>query len=260
MSLDLSANSKRPQIISGHQPAYLPWLGLLHKAYLADTFIYMDDVQYLERSWQNRNRIKVSKDTSTLLTVPVDLKASASRKICDILIKQEVCREKDKWNVRHWRALQTSYSRAPYFFEYNEYFEWLFMEKSWVRLADLNLAILQKAFEWFSIDARIVMGSKQNFQHKKSDLVLEHGCRFNADIVVTGILGRDYIDVESFEKKNIKVLFQDYQHPAYQQRFGSFLSHLSFVDLLFNCGPMSREIAFSGNTSKEGLWKANSSH
>ncbi len=257
MSLDLPVNSKRLLIVSGHQPAYLPWLGLLHKASLADTFVFMDDVQYLERDWQNRNQIKVSEGKSIWLTVPVDLKASASRKICDILIKQEVGREKDRWNFRHWRALQTSYGRAPYFSDYSEYFKWLYLEKSWERLADLNLEILKKVLEWFDIDTQIVMGSEQNFRNKKSDLVLEHGCRFNADVVVTGVLGRDYIDVASFEKKNIKVLFQDYQHPVYQQRFGSFLSHLSFIDLLFNCGPMSREIAFSGNVHREELWETN---
>jgi hypothetical protein len=257
MSLNLPVNSKRPQIISGHQPAYLPWLGLLHKASLADIFIFMDDVQYLERDWQNRNRIKVSDSSSTWVTVPVDLKASGSRRICDILIKQEDCREKDKWNARHWRALQMSYGRAPYFSEYSEFFEGLFLDSNWERLVDLNLAILEKAFEWFDIDAQIVIGSKQNFLKKKSDLVLEHGCRFNANIVVTGVLGRDYIDVASFEEKNIRVLFQDYQHPVYQQRFGSFLSHLSFIDLLFNCGPMSREIAFTGNVSREELWETN---
>jgi hypothetical protein len=260
MSPKSSLNLNNFSIISGHQPAYLPWLGLLHKASLADTFVFMDDVQYLERDWQNRNQIKVSEGKSMWLTVPVDLKASASRRICDILIKQEDGKEKDRWNFRHWRALQASYGRAPYFSDYSEYFKWLYLEKSWVRLADLNLAILQKVFEWFEVDTQIVMGSEQNFCNKKSDLVLEHGRRFNADVVVTGILGRDYIDVASFGQENIEVLFQDYQHPVYQQRFGSFLSHLSFIDLLFNCGPMSREIAFAGNVSKEELWKTYSKH
>ena len=34
--------------VSGHQPAYLPWLGLFHKLYLSDVFVYMDTVQFLQ--------------------------------------------------------------------------------------------------------------------------------------------------------------------------------------------------------------------
>jgi hypothetical protein len=241
------------RIISGHQPAYLPWLGFIHKAMLADVFIYMDDVQYLERDWQNRNQIKVSSDATTWLTIPVDLKGSASRRIADILIKKEQCREEDKWNFRHWRTLQASYGRAPYFSHYREFFESLLLGTQWERLVDINLAILKKIFEWFEIDTELVIGSEQNFSQKKSELILEHARTFNADMVVTGTHGRDYIDTTSFLEKNIKIVFQEYVHPQYPQRFGTFLPNLSFVDLLFNCGPQSREIVLSGNLSRADL-------
>jgi hypothetical protein len=41
------------RIVTGHQPVYLPWLGLFHKISLADVFVLMDDVQYLVRDWNN---------------------------------------------------------------------------------------------------------------------------------------------------------------------------------------------------------------
>jgi len=241
------------RIVSGHQPAYLPWLGLLHKASLADVFVYMDDVQYLEGDWQNRNRIKVAEKTASWLTVPVDLKKSPSRRICDILIKQEDCREEDRWNARHWKTIRTSYGRAEFFEKYCGFFEALLLGQHWERLADLNIAILRKAFEWFEIDTELIVGSEQGFSGRKSDLVLEHAVQFNADVIVTGILGKQYIDTSSFEAKGIHVVFQDYHHPEYPQRFGPFLSHLSFIDLIFNCGPRSREIAFAGNIGKHDL-------
>ena len=64
-------------IITGHQPVYLPWLGLFHKIALADTFVFMDDVQYLSQDWNNRNFIKGSQG-KVRLTVPVRLKASSA--------------------------------------------------------------------------------------------------------------------------------------------------------------------------------------
>ncbi|HNQ50905.1 MAG TPA: WbqC family protein, partial [Candidatus Omnitrophota bacterium] len=73
-------------IVSGHQPVYLPWLGLIHKASLCDVFVFMDDVQYLTQDWNNRNMIKSPQGKAIWLTVPVDLKHSASDRLQDILI------------------------------------------------------------------------------------------------------------------------------------------------------------------------------
>ena len=67
------------KIISGHQPVYLPWLGLIHKAFLADVFVFMDDVQYLSQDWNNRNRIKNPQGKAIWLTVPVNIKGSNLR-------------------------------------------------------------------------------------------------------------------------------------------------------------------------------------
>ena len=58
-------------ILTGHQPTYLPWLGLFHKISNADKYVYFDDVQYLPKEWMNRNRIKGVNNNVIYLTVPV---------------------------------------------------------------------------------------------------------------------------------------------------------------------------------------------
>ena len=60
-------------IISGHQPTYLPWLGLFHKFSLCDKFVFMDTVKYLDGDWNNRNKIKTSQ-SPLYLTVPINKK------------------------------------------------------------------------------------------------------------------------------------------------------------------------------------------
>lgn len=241
------------KIVSGHQPVYLPWLGLIHKASLADVFVYMDDVQYLERDWNNRNKVKTPQGGEKWLTVPVDLAASSSKLLKDIRIKAENLPEPKRWSSVHWMTLQSCYGKSPFFKDYKDFFAWLYMEKKWELLSDLNLAMLKQVLEWFSIKTEIVIASQQNFTAQKSDLVLEHGVRFGANIVVTGALGKNYINEASFKEKGIKVLYQEYKHPEYQQRFGAFLPRLAFVDLLFNHGPASREIALSGNWTREEI-------
>jgi hypothetical protein len=73
------------KIISGHQPTYMPWLGLFHKLSLCDTFVYMDTVQYLEQDWNNRNKIRHSNGWGWL-SVPIDRNNSDSSSLNKIFI------------------------------------------------------------------------------------------------------------------------------------------------------------------------------
>jgi hypothetical protein len=245
-------------ILAQHQPAYLPWLGLLHKARVADVFVVMDDVQYLKREFQNRNRVKVGPGASAWLSVPLDLRGSPSRRIADVRIK-ETDPGARPWFVRHWATLRTSYSSAPYFREYSGFFEWILLGQRWDRLVDLNLAILRQAFEWFGIDTEVVLASSRGFMGRKSDLILEQAVTLGADLVFAGAMGRDYLELSDFREAGVGVVFQDYRHPEYPQRFGDFLPRMSFVDLLFNCGPDAPRIAFEGNVGKEELWRSSRS-
>lgn len=238
-------------IVSGHQSAYLPWLGLLHKATLCDLFVYMDDVQFLERDFNNRNRIVTPSGQFLWLTVPVDKKKSTGSAINNIYIKEDA--NKFGWQEKHWATIKTCYGRSPYFKEYSPFFEWVYLESRWERLSELNLEILKKLFDWFEIKAQIEVASDHQFTEKKSNLILEHCKKFNADMVVTGVFGRDYIDLEKFQQENIQVEFQNYNHPIYKQRCQNFVSNLSAIDLLFNHGESSREIMISGNIKKEDL-------
>ena len=77
--------------------------------------------------------------------------------------------------------------------------------------------------------------------------------QLSADAYVFGKLGEGYADIDSFESNNIKVIFQDYIHPEYSQKFGGFESNLSIVDLLFNMGGSSFDTLMSVNISKTKL-------
>ncbi len=43
--------------ISIIQPTYLPWSGYFSMIKNADIFVFLDDVQFDKRSWQQRKRI-----------------------------------------------------------------------------------------------------------------------------------------------------------------------------------------------------------
>jgi hypothetical protein len=74
-----------------------------------------------------------------------------------------------------------------------------------------------------------------------------------ATVYIFGAQGKDYADEAVFREAGIVPLFQDYRHPVYPQLHGDFQSHLSIVDLLFNCGNDSLDILMSGNLDRKGL-------
>lgn len=89
----------------------------------------------------------------------------------------------------------------------------------------------------------------------KSDLVLDMCLKLNADVYLFGALGKDYAEVDKFNERGIKVIFQDYQHPEYSQQFGEFEPCMSVIDLLFNHGDNSLEILMSGNITRADIVK-----
>ena len=47
------------------QPNYIPWRGYFDFIHEVDTFVFLDDVQYTNRDWRSRNRIKLAKQMKT---------------------------------------------------------------------------------------------------------------------------------------------------------------------------------------------------
>ena len=70
-----------------------------------------------------------------------------------------------------------------------------------------------------------------------------------ADAYLSGADGVKYMDLARFKENGIRVVIQEFNHPVYPQLYDEFQSHLSVVDLLFNCGPESLEIIRKANPS-----------
>ena len=103
-------------ILTAHQPVYLPWLGMMHKISLADAFVYFDDVQYQKKDWNNRNKIKTA-HSDIWLTVPVLSKNHFQLKLTDVLINNEV-----PWRKKHFKSISLAYKKARYFEKYIGFF------------------------------------------------------------------------------------------------------------------------------------------
>jgi len=228
-------------IVAVHQPQYLPWLGYFDKMNRADVFCYLDNVQYKKNEWQNRNRIK-SANGWQWLTVPVRYRFP--QKIHQVKINDETA-----WQRKHRQALASGYGKAPYFKEVMEALRPLY-DRTWSNLADLNIAAAELLRNLLEIRPRqILEASRMELSREPSDRLIDICEAVGADTYLAGAGGADYMDLERFAERGVRVIFQDFRHPVYPQRFDGFISHLSVLDLLFNCGPDSSAILRSGGKS-----------
>ncbi len=234
-------------ILSIHQPAYLPWLGYFHKINLSDTFIYFDTTQFEKNSFINRNKIKTPSGP-IWLTVPVKLEGHLEKEIGQIELASK------KWGKKHWLTIESNYKKAKYWPEYADQL-WGLYKKEYNNIADLCYDQLVLFLSWLNIKTKVIRSSElKPRQSKKLDLVLDILEEVKASSYISGALGRDYIEPQRFKDKKIKLYYQSYEHPKYNQLWGDeFSPYMSIIDLLFNEGDGSLEILMSGNITKQDL-------
>lgn len=233
-------------IIGILQSSYLPWLGFFEQMYRSNVFIIYDDVEYDRNGWRNRNRIKTANGIQWL-TVPVHVKFSEHSLINKVLVDNNV-----NWRKNHLLSIKQNYSRTQFYKQYINMFEEAYA-KEWEYLIDINMYFIVKLTECLGMDnKKIVRSSTLNVEGNRIERLIKICKMFNADIFYEGAAGKNYINVKEFAVHGIKVEFQDYKHPVYNQLYGDFVPYLSVVDLLFNHGEESLAILTSMNLSEVG--------
>lgn len=221
-------------IVGIHQPQYLPWLGYFDKIDKSDIFVLLDDVQFKKNEWQNRNKIR-NKEGWQWLTVPVKYKFPE-------LIKEVKINNSINWRKDHYQSLVANYSKAPFFKDYQQFFQELY-QKEWEYLVDINIYFIEQLVKFLGITTKLARSSEEIKVEGQSTERLINICKkLGADTYLSGEGGKDYLDVSQFEKEGIKVIFQEFKHPNYQQVFKGFEPYMAVVDLLFNYGNDSLKI------------------
>ena len=92
------------------QPYFFPYIGYLQLMSAVDTFVFLDDVQYIERGWVNRNRIRLGSRAHWLGGAVRAAARSAA------IEQREYLLQDDRHGVPAVLArLRAAYARAPYY-------------------------------------------------------------------------------------------------------------------------------------------------
>ena len=231
-------------IVTIMQPAYLPWLGFFDRVLRSDLLITLDHVAFPvgnRDKFVNRNRIRTAQGW-TWLTIPIRHVKGQRQAINQVEIASD-----RRWQVKHWRSIESCYRRAP-FFDLVAPDLWSIYDSPWTRLVDVLEALTSVLFKQLGIAVPARSSALMNVVGVKSELVFNLCRAVGASRYISGPFGREYLDRTVFDKANIELSFHDYRHPFYTQKFPNFEPYMSVIDLVFNHGPSSLDILRGRNS------------
>jgi len=212
------------------QSNYIPWKGYFDIIHDVDTFVFYDDVQFTKNDWRNRNRIKTAQGVQWL-SVPVG--GDIGRTIREVAIADA------RWQRKHFETLRQSYGKARHFAHLEPFLEEAYLKREWDNLSAMNQHLVTTlARDFLGLATRFEDSSRYALQGAKQERLLELLATMGATTYVSGPSGRDYMDVDAFQRAGIRVVFKDYSgYPEYPQLHPPFEHRVSILDLIAHTGP-----------------------
>lgn len=220
------------------QPTFLPWLGYFNLINNVDQFIFLNNVQFDKRSWQQRNMIKTP-NGAAWITIPVKSKGKSNQLIKDVEILYEGNKSPLK-KVLH--TINQNYSNTEYFNVFSKNFSKIFNEDH-TSLAHLNITLIKEICKTLGISERFTLASDLSSTGNKDKLLFNICKEVGATKYISPLGAQNYLEKSTcFQSEGITVEYMDYKHPEYSQKYGKFLPYMSIIDLIFNEGPKSMSI------------------
>ena len=232
------------KIVSAHQPNFLPYLGFFDKMDKSDVFVIRDEVQFAERDYHHRNRIRINGPRNNepqckWIRVPV---TKEQKHLRQITVRNEVKDKNVPWNIFMLRQIKSNYETAPFFSKYYPELEAILRVKT-EKLIDLNMEIIKFLKRCFDINTEIVYASQLDYDktNDASEDLVRIAKALDADVYLSGVGGRVYLNHDSFSAAGVGLQFQSFTHPVYPQRYAGFVPNLAAIDALFNVGNIFRK-------------------
>lgn len=223
------------------QSSYIPWKGYFDLINMVDEFIIFDSVQYVKRSWRNRNYIKGS-EGRLLLSIPVHFKHQQRQNIYDIVVAD------DRWRQKHWKSISINYNKSRFFQAFREPFETLYLGERTSSISQINYQFIRAICHMLDIKTKITFDTEYHYKHETGNIetiiaLLQHA---DTDIFINGPTAQQYMSKEIFADHNIELQWMEYgNYPQYMQLHPPFEHHVSILDLIFNEGPAAKNFMLS---------------
>ena len=213
------------------QSNYIPWKGYFDIINSVDEFIIYDSIQFTKRDWRNRNIIKTA-NGPLWLTIPVNTKGRFFQKINETTVSDH------SWAKKHWDTIRMTYAAAPFFNEYRDIVEDLYVRAAKEDyLSRINYLFLFEICNLLGIKTKLINDTEYEAHGSKTERLVSLVKAADGDYYLSGPAAKSYIENEQFENAGIELEYIDYSgYPEYKQLYGDFVGTVSIIDLIFMQG------------------------
>ncbi len=213
-----------------HQPNFMPWLGYFYKIWQSDTFIFLDDVQFIKTGSNYTNRVSINvSGKSNYLTIPIK-RGSGVQNINQTQFLNE------KWKKKFIGTLQANYAKAPYFNENRQFIYELINFKA-DNLADYNIHFITAISKKLNFNTTFQKSSTFKLQTESTERLIELIKAVKADRYLSGEGGDNYQEHQRYKEEKIELIYNKMPSFNYQQpKTETFIGGLSIIDAIFNIG------------------------
>ena len=214
------------------QPTFLPWPAYFGLIDYVDEFIFLDNVQFDKRSWQQRNYI-ISNNKKTLLTVPVLTKNKLSQPINEVRIDKS-----SKYINKHLTSIKMSYSKTNFYEKNIDEISEIY-NKNHNLLIDLNYSLIKFFLKRMNIKTKLSYASNLNINEKKENLINTICVDSKCSEYISPEGSKEYLDKLDKDKKHYQTKFYNFEYSNYTQKSIKFIKGASIIDVFFNLGSES---------------------
>ena len=219
-------------LVAIHQPNFLLRPKVLDKLLAADLTIWLDDVQYARREWQNRALFHDPSGQPHWLSVPVLNKGHRDATIAECEIVS------DGWGQRQLRTIQRFYARSPWLREVE-----LKMAELWAEtpshLAPLAIESADCIADLLGKELPSTLASNIAVPGRRTRHLVALCQSVGATAYLTGSGGLTYLEFDAFREAGIEVFIQTVVDP--QGPFGDAWWRFSSLDYILSHGPQEFE-------------------
>jgi len=201
------------------QPYFFPYIGYFQLIHAVDTYVNLDHVAFMKRSYMTRNVLK----NNTKINIPVW--GGSQNKTCrEVLVNfSNEYTTKFVETLRHLYRKETNYQTVIDNIVLPEFYE------RTISISDFNFGIIKRICEYLNITTKLINTSSVfDLKMLRKEAALKSIVHsLNESHYVNAIGGMSLYDKDDFKKDNIELSFIKMNHIEVDNQYASIL------DLLF---------------------------
>lgn len=205
------------------QPYFFPYIGYWQLISSVEKFIIFDDVNYIKKSYINRNTILVNKESQRVTLELIG--ASQNKNINELIVGNNI--------NKLLKTIEFNYKKAPFFTEVFDLLKDVFNQK------EDNLAIflgnsLEAVSTYLEIETNFIYSSsiEKDDTLKAEAKILDIVKKQKAKIYINAIGGKSLYSKAFFSTEDISLNFLEAGIKPYKQFGNNFIPNLSIIDIM----------------------------